>query len=178
LRCFAISPDGDSRLAKEIPATTSFRRALFAFLSLLVLAALSAAYLVRRTTGGEDVGWWWLSPGGCVAVAFLIAAAFFGMHARLPASGPYYGEWVGLPGPSEGDASGHTMPGFVKAAPVYGGFMLFFCVLLGTRIAKQEVTTSHPLVSVLGGAAGAVVWWAIMLCYSRGWVKVKDGEPD
>lgn len=163
LRRYAISRNGAERFANEIPPATPFRYARLAALLLLAVAAVSAGDLVLRTRGGEDVGRWWLGPVCYVAVAFLIAAAFFGMHARLPASSSYYGEWVGLPGPSEGDVSGHTMPGFVVAHPFYSLWWLLPCVVVGYIEA-----------TLLGIIAGGAVWWAIMLCFSRGWVK--DGE--
>lgn len=164
LRRFAISQNGAERFANEIPPTTSFRGARLAVLVLLVVAAVSAGGLILSTRGGEDVGLWWLGPVGYVAVAFLIAAAFFGMHARLPASSPHYGEWVGLPGPSEGDFSGHTMPGLVKARPGFCVFYLLFFLVVGVTFTETW----------LGGAAAVAAWWVLMLCYSRGWMRLGD----
>jgi fatty acid desaturase len=91
LRRFAISRNGAERFANEIPPTTSFRGARLAVFVLLAVAAVSAGGLIFSTRGGEDVGLWWLGPVVYVAVAFLTAAAFFGMHARLPASSPHHG---------------------------------------------------------------------------------------
>ncbi len=174
LRRFAISPDGAERQVNEIPPTTLFRYARLAAILLVAFAAVSAGDLILRASGGEDIGRWWLAPLAYGAVAFLIAAAFFGIHARLPAASPYYGEWVGLPGPSEGDTSGHTMPGFVRAHPLFALWWLPLCVWMGSGSMPQEANTSIPFPSLLGGVAGVVAWWAIMLCFSRGWVK--DGE--
>jgi hypothetical protein len=104
----------------------------------------------------------------------VIAAAFFGIYARLPPANPNAGEWVGLPGPSDGDLSGHTMPGLVKAHPIFCGFWLLFCTLFGAVMANQEMDLPSNLANVLGVAIGAAVWWAFMLCFSRGWIKEGD----
>ena len=173
LRRFAIDRDGTERLAGEIAATRTFRRARSAALFALALAAAGATYLLFRRHTGEPLHRWWLVPAVSLVAAFLIAAAFFGVHARLPPPHPHAGEWVGLPGPSDGDLSGHTMPGLVRAHPIFCGFWLLVCTLIATVVFTSEEITS-PFSAPLGATIGVAVWWAFMLCFSRGWIKEGD----
>jgi hypothetical protein len=123
---------------------------------------------------GEAVGRWWLWPASFLAVAFLTAAACFGIYARLPPRQWDAGSWVGFPGPSDGDLSGHTMPGLVKAHPFFCGFWLLLCTALGSvAIANAELVSEGYSLPV-GIVLGASVWWVFMLCFSRGWVKEGD----
>jgi hypothetical protein len=174
LRHFTIDREGSERVAGEVAPTRVFRRAQWAACTFFAGAAAGIGYLVLRKVEGQPVDRWWLVPVGCFLVGFLVGAAFFGVHVRLPAPSPQAGEWVGLPGPSDGDLSGHTMPGLVKAHPIFCGFWLLFCGGFGAIIFAQEVLPANSFGAPLGAFVGASGWWAIMLCFSRGWVKEGD----
>jgi hypothetical protein len=174
LRHFTIDRDGSERLAGEIAQTRVFRRAQRAAFIFFAGAAAGIGYLVLRKVEGQPVGRWWLVPVGSFLVGFLLAAAFLGAHARLPAPSPQAGAWIGLPGPTDGDLSGHTMPGLVKAHPFFCGFWLFFCLSFGAILFAQEVFPSNSFGAPLGACVGTFGWWAIMLCFSRGWIKEGD----
>jgi hypothetical protein len=174
LRHFTIDLLGVESRAADIPPTPSYQRARRAAFIGLALAAACVAYFILREHTGRPVGWWWLAPVGCFATAFLVAAAYLGVYARLPPSSAFAGRWVGFPGPSEGDLSGHTMPGLVKAHPIFCGLWLLFFTMFGTVMSGQEAHTSNPVAAFLGGVSGVAFWWAIMLCFSRGWVKEGD----
>jgi hypothetical protein len=104
----------------------------------------------------------------------ITAAACFGIYSRLPERGWEAGEWVGLPGPTDGDGSGHTMPGFVKANPVFCGFSLVFLNAFPIVMLGQEDIVRDAYRVPLGIVVGTSVWWFLMLCFSRGWVKEGD----
>ena len=139
-------------------------------LAALAPAALGGLDLVLRIRGGEDVGLRWLWPAGCLLVVAITAAACFGIYARLPERGWDAGEWVGLPGPTDGDGSGHTMPGFVKANPIFCGLWLVLLNAFPIAISAKEIVRDAYRVP-LGIVVGTSAWWFWMLCFSRGWVK-------
>ena len=56
------------------------------------------------------------------------------------------------------------MPGLVKARPGFCGFYLFFFLVVGVTFMQAW----------LGVAAAVAVWWVLMLCYSRGWMRLGD----
>ena len=142
-------------------------------LTALVLAALGGAYLVVHTRGSGEAGLRWLWPAGCLVVAVITVAACFGVYARLPGRRWDVGEWVGLPGPSDGDASGHTMPGLVKAEPFFCAFSLVVFNLFGIALVRDMIVGGVYGV-VLGALVATSAWWFVMLCFSRGWIKEAD----
>ena len=175
LRSFIIDREGTARAGAEIPPTERFKKARRFAIGALSLAAAGVVYDVLRKVTEQPIGHWWLWPVGCAIVAFLIAAAFFGIHARLPAPNPFAGEWVGLSSADEGDISGHTMTGLVRTHPFFCGAWLLFCALLGMAFTADRMTSLRdPFAVPLGGAAGAFLWWAIMLSFSRGWIREGD----
>jgi len=172
LRRFTIDADGVERLAEQIGARPRFLWGRRIALAALALAALGGLDLVLRMRNGEGIGLRWLWPAGCLLVVAFTAAACFGIYSRLPERGWEAGEWVGLPGPTDGDGSGHTMPGFVKANPVFCGFWLVLLNALAIAFVGDIVRDAYRV--PLGIVVGTSVWWFLMLCFSRGWVKEGD----
>jgi hypothetical protein len=169
LRRFTIDREGVARFDREIPPTERFETARVVAVAAAISAVAGVGNLLMLWRADTPIERWWLWPAVSAAVAFLIAAAFFGVHARLPSRDARTGPWVGFPGAGEGDLSGHTMPGLVREHPIFAAGWLVVLVGFGTVAAADKL--DH---AVLGTAAGIAAWWAMMLCFSRGWVKEGD----
>ena len=171
LRRFVLDAAGREIAVETIPPTPRFLRGRRVALVLVGAAALSAAELVRRSTAGAEFGEAWLLPISLLGLAFLVAAFCFGIFSRLPPRSWDSGPWLGLPGPGDGDLSGHTMPGLVREHPIFSGFWLVVLGLCGSAVGKGELGTSGAW---LGLGAALALWWAIMLGFSRGWISEGD----
>ena len=88
-------------------------------------------------------------------------------EAGTPANGS-------VSGPTDGDGSGHTMPGFVKANPIFCGLWLVLLNAFPIAILGQEEIVRDAYRVPLGIVVGTSAWWFWMLCFSRGWVKEGD----
>ena len=166
--------DGAERLAEEIGASPRFLWGRRIALAALVLAALGGLYLVLRIRGGEDVGLRWLWPAGCLLVVAITAAACFGIYARLPSEAGTPANGSVSRGRRTATARGHTMPGFVKANPIFCGFWLVLLNAFPIAILGQEEIVRDAYRVPLGIVVGTSAWWFWMLCFSRGWVKEGD----
>jgi hypothetical protein len=167
LRRFTIDQEGVEHYAGAIPANARFRCAFVGVALAVVAAVAGVVYAELLNANRKPIGLWWVWPAALLITASLIAAAYLGVHSRLPSPSAAAGPWVRVRSNREGDWSGAVrdlmLKGWLVSVPLLAVFTL-------AGVSAAGAVLSGALEVLVGVVFGVYMWWFMLLCFSRGWI--------